>query len=91
MSNGHEPLTDCAANLDTEVQGLRAWYVTLGDAIVRGASAPPSHVRDAEGRRRLVTCVRAALASGNRTRMRPALDLIWASEHLDFLWQLEEH
>jgi uncharacterized membrane protein YccC len=91
MSNGHEPLTDCAANLDAEVQALRAWYVTLGDAIVRGTSAPPPHTRDAEGRRRLVTCVRAALSSGDKTRMRPALDLIWAGEHLDFLWQLEEH
>ncbi len=91
MNNGHEPLTDCAANLDAEVHALRAWYVTLGDAIVRRTSAPPPHVRDAEGRRRLVTCVRAALASGDKARMRPALDLIWASEHLDFLWQLEEH
>jgi len=70
---------------------LRAWYVTLGDALVHGTTPPPPHVRDAEGRRRLVECVRAALASGNRTRMRPALDLIWASEHLDALWQLEEH
>jgi uncharacterized membrane protein YccC len=91
MNNGHEPLTDCAANLDAEVHALRAWYVTLGDAIVRGTSAPPPHVRDAEGRRRLVACVRAAIASGDKGRMRPALDLIWASEHLDFLWQLEEH
>jgi hypothetical protein len=91
MSDGHEPLTDCAANLDAEVHALRAWYVTLGDAIVRGTSAPSPHVRDAEGRRRLVTCVRAALATGDKTRMRPALDLIWASEHLDFLRQLEEH
>ena len=91
MTDGHEPLMTCAANLDTEVHALRAWYVTLGDALVHATTPPPPHVRDAEGRRRLVECVRAALASGNRTRMRPALDLIWASEHLDALWQLEEH
>jgi len=91
LTDGHERLTACAANLDGEVHALRAWYVTLGDALVRGTSPPPPHARDAAGRSRLVDCVRAALASGDRAKMRPALDLIWASEHLDSLWQLEEH
>jgi len=35
--------------------------------------------------------VREALSSGDKTKLRPALDLVWASQHLDALWQLEEH
>lgn len=91
MSDGHGRLTACAANLDADVHALRAWYVTLGDALVRGTTVPPPHARDADGRRHLVACVREALRSGDKSKARPALDLIWASQHLDVLWQLEEH
>jgi hypothetical protein len=91
MTDSPHKLGQCGANLDTEVHALRAWYVTLGDALVRGTTVPPPHVRDTEGRRRLVDCVREAISSGDRTRVRPALDLIWASQHLDTLWELEEH
>jgi hypothetical protein len=90
-TDGRGRLPQCSANLDAEVHALRAWYVTLGDALINATTVPPPHARDAEGRRRLVDCVRDALASGDKTRMRPALDLIWASQHLDALWQLEEH
>jgi len=91
MTDADAKLTECGANLDAEVHALRSWYVTLGDAIVRGTTVPAPHVRDAEGERRLIACVRAALESGDRTRMRPAVDLIWANEHLDALWVMEEH
>jgi uncharacterized membrane protein YccC len=90
MTEGR-PLMPCAANLNGEVHALRAWYVTLGDAIVNGTTTPPPHIRDAEGRRRLLECVRDALTSGDKTQLRPALGLVWASQHLDVLWQLEEH
>jgi hypothetical protein len=89
--DGRGTLPQCSANLDSEVHAVRGWYVTLGDALVNATTVPPPHVRDTEGHRRLVECVRNALASGDKTRMRPALDLIWASQHLDALWQLEEH
>jgi hypothetical protein len=91
MSDVGDRLGECGTNLDAEVHAVRSWYTTLGDAIVRGTTVPPPHIRDAEGRRRLVDCVREALASGDKAKMRPAIDLIWASEHLDALWQLEEH
>ena len=91
MTDSRSKLTECAANLDAEVHALRSWYVTLGDAIVHGTTVPAPHLRDAEGERRLIGCVRAALASGDKTKMRPAIDLIWANEHLDALRQLEEH
>ena len=91
MTDSHEKLGACAANLDAEVNALRAWYVTLGDALVRGTTVPPPHRRDVDGQRRLVECVRDALESGDKPKKRSALDLIWASQHLDALWQLEEH
>jgi uncharacterized membrane protein YccC len=91
MSDGRGRLPQCSANLAAEVHALRNWYVALGDSLTNATTVPPPHVRDAEGRRRLVDCVRDALASGDTPRMRPALDLIWTSQHLDALWQLEEH
>ena len=50
-----------------------------------------SLTRDAEGRRRLLACVREAAAAGDETKLRPALVLLWASQHLDNLWRLESH
>jgi uncharacterized membrane protein YccC len=91
MTDGGEKLVRCGANLDAEAHALRSWYVTLGDALVHGTTVPPPHLRDVEGRRRLLECVREALGSGDKKKMRPALDLVWASQHLDALWQLEEH
>jgi hypothetical protein len=56
---------------------------------VRLPSRP--HTRDTEGRRRLLECVREAVATGDKAKVRPALDLLWASQHLDALWRMEEH
>jgi hypothetical protein len=84
-------LERCGENLDAEVHALRSWYVTLGDALVHATAVPPPHMRDVEGRRRLLECVRDAIAGADKTMLRPALDLLWASQHLDTLSQLEEH
>jgi uncharacterized membrane protein YccC len=91
MSDGDVRLAHCAANLDAEVHALRSWYVTLGDSIVRSTPVPPPHTRDAEGRRRLLECVQAAVTGGDKSMVRPAVDLLWASQHLDMLWRLERH
>jgi uncharacterized membrane protein YccC len=91
MADGNARLERCGGNLDAEVHALRSWYVTLGDALVHATAVPPPHTRDAEGRRRLLECVRDAIAGADKTMLRPALDLLWASQHLDTLWQLEGH
>jgi uncharacterized membrane protein YccC len=91
MADGGTRLGRCAANLDSEVHALRSWYVTLGDALLHATAVPPPHVRDVEGRRRLLECVRDAVTGGDKTKLRPALDLLWASQHLDTLWQMEAH
>jgi hypothetical protein len=92
MGEGDVKLVQCGANLDAEVDAMRGWYLALGEAVVHGTTLPQApHVRDADGRRRLLECVREALTSGDKAKMRPAVDIVWASQHLDALWQLEEH
>ena len=91
MADGDMRLERCGVNLDAEVQALRSWYVTLGDALLHSTTVPPPHVRDAAGRRRLLECVREAVAGDDKAMFQPALGLLWASQHLDTLWQLEAH
>jgi hypothetical protein len=91
MADGDTRLERCGRNLDRELQALQSWYVTLGDALVTGGPAPPPHVRDAEGARRLLECVREAARDRDRATVDAALALLWASQHLDNLWDLEAH
>ncbi len=88
-AGGGAAIEHCGGNLDTEVHALRSWYAALGNALVDDTVVPPPHTRDAAGRQRLLECVSDALAGGERAQLRPALDLLWASQHLDALWQLE--
>jgi uncharacterized membrane protein YccC len=88
---GNGGLARCGENLDGEVNALRAWYVTLGDSFVHASPVPPPHVRDADGKRRLLACVREAVAGIDETKRRPALVLLWTSQHLDNLWRLEAY
>jgi uncharacterized membrane protein YccC len=81
----------CADGLDQEVLKLRAWYVTLGDSVVNGTALPPPEHRDRVARQHLLECARQAISSGQPTAARGALMVLWASEHLDALWRLEEH
>jgi uncharacterized membrane protein YccC len=91
MADGDMKLVRCGRNLDAEAAALRSWYVTLGDAVTNGTALPPPHRRDEEGLRTLLGCVRDAVRTGEKTIVRPALDLLWAGQHLDILWQLEQH
>jgi hypothetical protein len=50
---------------------------------------PPPHIRDGEGRSRLLECIRAAAA--DKSTVHAALVLLWASQHLDNLWRLESY
>jgi uncharacterized membrane protein YccC len=80
----------CAENLEQNVLALRAWYVTLGDSVVNGTAVPPPEHRDPVARKRLLHCTRAAISRGEPATARNALLVLWASEHLDMLWRLEE-
>jgi hypothetical protein len=91
MTDGDASVARCGANLDEEVYALRSWFIALGDSLVHATAAPPPHIRDTEGRRRLLECVREAVASGDTANLRPAIVFLWASQHLDNLWRLESH
>jgi hypothetical protein len=91
MTDGDATLSRCGENLDGEIHALRSWYVTLGDSFIHSTVVPPPHIRDAQGRRRLLDCVRAAIAGEDGTKVRSALVLLWANQHLDNLWRLEAH
>ena len=80
----------CAENLEQNVLALRAWYVTLGDSLVNGTAVPPPERRDPVARKRLLHCTREAISRGEPATARSALLVLWASEHLDMLWRLEE-
>ncbi len=81
----------CGENLDREIHALQSWYVTLGYALVNDRPVPPPHIRDAEGRSRLLACVRDAARGRDEATAQAALVLLWASQHLDNLWRLEAH
>jgi uncharacterized membrane protein YccC len=90
-TDGDAALAPCGENLNDEIQALRSWYITLGDSFVHSTEIPPPHVRDTQGRRRLLDCVRVAVAGGDRTKVPSALNLLWVSQYLDNLWRLESH
>jgi uncharacterized membrane protein YccC len=91
MSDGETRLERCGENLDGELHALQSWYVTLGYALVNRRPVPPPHIRDTEGSRRLLACVREAARGRDKATVKAALDLLWASQHLDNLWRLEGH
>jgi hypothetical protein len=68
---------------------VRSWYAALGDALACSAPAPPPHRRDDEGGRRVVHCLREAVADGDDARIRATLALVLASRHLGNLRRLE--
>ena len=91
MTGDDARLTRCGANLNDEIYALRSWYVTLGDSFLHPSAIPPPHIRDTQGRARLLECVRAAVSGGDGSNARSALVLLWANQHLDALWRLESH
>lgn len=80
---------ECAGALDRETDAVHAWYAALGDALARSAPAPPPHHRDEEGGRRVLGCLREAVADGDDARIRVALALVLATRHLANLQRLE--
>ena len=41
--------------------------------------------------KRVLECARQAVSENDRTRIGPALGLLWANQYLDNLWRLEAH
>jgi uncharacterized membrane protein YccC len=79
------------AELDGQVQAVRTWYVTLGDSIARGTSVPPPQPPTPDDRLRLLHYLRETSSTGEAAALRAALQVLWASQHLDMLRRLEAH
>jgi hypothetical protein len=88
---GGPALDHCGANLERELEAVQSWYVALGYALTNRRPLPAPHIRDDEGRRRLLGCVQDAAASADGGTVRTALVLLWTSQYLDNLWHLEAH
>jgi uncharacterized membrane protein YccC len=91
MVDGDARLGPCGANLDRELHALQSWYVALGYAFTNNRAIPPPHIRDTDGRNRLLACVRDAARTRDKPTIHAAVVLLWASQHLDNLWRLEAH
>src|SRR4029077_14705209 len=91
MAEGGPPLERCGRNLDGELNAFQSWYRSLGYALVNDRTVPPPHLRDGDGRRQLLACVRDAARGRDEQTVKSALLLLWASQHLDNLWHLEGH
>jgi hypothetical protein len=86
MSANLEP---CGRNLDRELHALQSWYLSLGYALVNVRPVPPPHIRDDEGRRLLLECVRAGVRTNDPATTKGAVVLLWTTQHLDAIWRLE--
>jgi uncharacterized membrane protein YccC len=91
MTDSNTHVERCARNLDGELQALQAWYISFGSALIKRRQVPPPHIRDTDGRSRLLTCVRDAARGRDKATVDAALVLLWSSQHLDNLWLLEAH
>jgi uncharacterized membrane protein YccC len=81
----------CTRSVDPEVQALQRWYAGLGAAVLGQSAPPPQDQPDTRGRRRVLECAHDAVSAGDDARIRAALSLLWASQHLENLWRLEAH
>ncbi|MFL5820220.1 MAG: FUSC family protein [Solirubrobacteraceae bacterium] len=82
------PIDECAEALAAQVDALRSWYLSLADALAEWTEIPPPHPRGDDDDRQVVRCVPQALAAGDGSMVAPALTLLWASQHVDNLWEL---
>jgi len=59
------------------IAAVGAWLprltITIRTMRQRSTSVPPPHVREDEGRRRLLECARRGIASGEKAQLRAAL------------------
>ncbi|MDX6590356.1 MAG: hypothetical protein QOI84_1630 [Solirubrobacterales bacterium] len=77
----------CGKAVAADLDELSSWYHGFGDALVAGeATAPPEFGTDRTDR--VGRCVSEALAAGDPSTLGPALNLLWASRHIETLRRL---
>ena len=82
-------LDTCAEALGADVDALRSSYLGLSAALIDRTAISPTDPRNEPDGGPVVRCVSSAFAAGEEGVVGPALNLLWASQHLDNLRQLE--
>ncbi|HEX3563340.1 MAG TPA: FUSC family protein [Solirubrobacterales bacterium] len=81
------PFAQCAKALAADVHELHSWYAGLADALMaERAIAPPRADPGHSGR--VAECIGGVLVAGDGLALGPALNLLWASQHIDYLMRL---
>jgi uncharacterized membrane protein YccC len=83
-----EGLESCGEALLADAGALDTWYGRFSQALAEGSETQSPGDRDTGGGAPVVRCVSRALATGPGVMPASALSLLWASQHLDGLWQL---
>jgi uncharacterized membrane protein YccC len=85
---GGPRLDRCAEALAADVDALHSWYLSLADALVQRTAVPAAPPRPDDGDGEVARCVRQTLVAGDDSIVGPAINLFWASHHLDNLREL---
>ncbi len=89
MSDGSTWREPYIRALDGEGHRLHSWYVALGDAILDAGAPPAPDDGDPGGQLQVLRDARKTVAREPEAGTGPAVDLLWATEHLDKLRRLE--
>jgi uncharacterized membrane protein YccC len=81
------PFARCADELDAELGELRSWYLSLAEALVSGRPIAPPRAGAAQNGR-VAECIGAVLGATDAPDPGQALNLLWASQHIDYLMRL---
>jgi uncharacterized membrane protein YccC len=81
------PFARCAEALVADVGELRSWYLGLADALIAERAIAPPRAGPAHNGR-VAECIGVVLADGDGLALGPALNLLWASHHIDYLMRL---
>jgi hypothetical protein len=84
-----KPLDTCTDALRADIDAFRSWYFSLADGLANRTAIPAPDPGDYAEDTKVARCVGDALAAGGDSLVGPALDLLWASQHLENLRQLE--
>jgi uncharacterized membrane protein YccC len=84
------PFARCSDTLEADLHELRSWYAGLAEGLAGGRPVAPLNPDHAHNRR-VAGCVGGVLSGKDGATMGPALNLLWASHHIDYLRRVGAH
>jgi uncharacterized membrane protein YccC len=83
-----QPLERCDEALISDAGALHSWYREFADGLAGGTALSSPPLRDGPRSSPVVRCVSESIAARPGSGAESALTLLWASQHLDYLWRL---